>query len=87
MAHCLCLDPEAIDIVNNSEQFIVGLGSDLMLSQEKNSLAVQNVDYLTYLFNKVKPEKICFNYDYRWNVSQRGEWNNLDWDSPKRIMR
>ena len=86
LAHGLCLDPEAIDIVNNSEQFIVGLGSDLMLSQEKNSLAVQNVDYLTYLFNKVKPEKICFNYDYRWNVSQRGEWNNLDWDSPKRII-
>jgi|SRR3989344_1080897 len=87
LAHGLCLDPEAMDIVNNSEQFMVGLGPDLMLNQEKNSLVVQNVDYLTYLFNKIKPENLCFNYDYRWNVSQRGEWDILDWDAPKRVIK
>ncbi|MEK6917770.1 MAG: hypothetical protein AABW51_02375 [Nanoarchaeota archaeon] len=85
LAHGLCLDAKAIDIVNNSELFMVGLGPDLMLNQEKNSLAIYNVDYLTFLFSKVKPEKICFNYDYRWNVLKRGEWNSLDWDSPHRI--
>lgn len=85
-AHGLRLDNEAIDIVNNSELFVVGLGPDLMLNQEKNSLCIGDVDYLDYLFNKVKSEKICFNYDYRWNVHRRGEWDNLDWDSPKRVI-
>ena len=87
LAHGLCLDPEAIEIVNNSDLFMVGLGPDIMLNQEKNSLALQNVDYLTYLFSNVQSEKICFNYDYRWNVSKRGDWDSLDWDSPKRIIK
>ena len=86
LAHGLCLDPLAIDIVNNSDLFMVGLGPDLMLNQEKNSLAPQNIDYLTYLFDNIHHEKICFNYDYRWNVSKRGNWSALDWESPNRII-
>lgn len=86
LAHGLCLDPLAIDVVNNSDLFMVGVGPDLMLNQERNSLAIQNVDYLTYLFNHVQHKKICFNYDYRWNVHRRGDWDKLDWDSPKRVI-
>ncbi len=86
LAHGLCLDADAIDVVNNSDLFMVGIGPDLMLNQEKNNLAAQDVDYLTYLFSKVRSEKICFNYDYRWNVLKRGEWDNLDWSSPERVI-
>jgi len=86
LAHGLRLDPEAIKLVNESDLFLVGLGPDLMLNQEKNGLVVQNVDYLKYLLRNVDIKKISFNYDYRWNVTKRGKWNDLDWDSPKRVI-
>lgn len=87
LAHGLRLDPIATDLVNKSDLFLIGLGPDLMLNTEKDSLVVQDKDYLTQLFNTVSHEKTCFNYDYRWNVHKRGSWDELDWKTPERIIR
>jgi hypothetical protein len=88
LAHGLRLEPEATKIVNSTENlFMVGLGPDKLLNNEKDNLAIPVNDYLTYLFDTVSHDKICFNYDYPWNVKNRGEWNQLDWDTSKRIIK
>jgi hypothetical protein len=79
LAHGLRLDPLAADIVNSSDNLIVGLGPDILLEKEQERLVIKNQNYLETLFNLVDENKIAFSTDYRWNVFDRGKWDNLDW--------
>jgi len=87
LAHGLRLDPKSCAAVNNSDNFIVGLGPDLLLQTEQSRLVTKTSDYLSVLFGLLDEDKISFNTDYRWNVKNRNDWNNLDWKTPARISQ
>lgn len=86
LAHGLRLDPQAADVVNNSNNLIVGLGPDILLEKEQGRLAIKNQNYLETLFHLVDENKIAFSTDYRWNVFDRGKWDYLDWKTHERII-
>lgn len=83
ITHGARLSDESIDIVNQSPNFVIGLGPDNLLSHEDDRL-YSNDPYLGTLFSKVDIDKICFDLDYPWNVIS---YNNdeFDWDSLNRI--
>ena len=85
LAHGLRLDPESATVVNGSDNFIVGLGPDLLLQDEQSRLVTKTQNYLAKLFELFDEDKIAFNTDYRWNVRKRNDWNSLDWETPKRL--
>ncbi len=86
LAHGLRLDPQAADVVNNSNNLMVGLGPDILLGKEQERLAIKNQNYLETLFNLVDENKITFSTDYRWNVFNRDKWDDLDWKTHERII-
>jgi len=86
LAHGLRLDPLAADVVNSSNNLIVGLGPDKLLENEQERLVIKNQNYLETLFNLVDENKIIFSTDYRWNVFDRGKWDDLDWETHERII-
>ena len=89
LAHGIRLDPRAAEIVNNSENMIVGLGPDLLLEREDERLYIDlyGKKYLDVLFQLLNEDKVVFSTDYAWNVKKRDLWENLDWETISRIRK
>ena len=83
LTHGIRLCPDSCRIVNESNNFIVGLGPDKLLSTTKDRL-YSNDSYLDTLFSMVDSDKICFDLDYPWNTQS---YDNLeyDWNSLNRL--
>lgn len=84
LAHGAKLCKESCEIINKSENFVVGLGPDRWLSYHPNFLAVDK-PYLPTLFSAIDTSKICFDLDYPYNVQD--EFSMVqDWDSLGRLL-
>lgn len=80
LTHGVRLCYESCKIINESDNFIVGIGPDSLISSEKERL-YRNDDYLKTLFSMVDINKLVFDIDYPWNIKD----NHLDFNSINRI--
>lgn len=78
-AHAARLIDDAIDIINNDNRFLVGLGPTMLLSTEEYK--TQNVEnYIDYCFDHFDINKVVFDIDYPWNIISKNNFS-LDWSS------
>lgn len=85
LAHGAKLSRQASELVNKYDNFLVGIGPDLMLNEEQESLQ-KSGEYLDNLFGLFSLDKIAFNTDFSWNVQRRNQWNVRDWKSHERVI-
>jgi len=86
LAHLARLDVEAINEVNNSEGFVLGLGPDRMLQGEPMRLSMKTDGILYDALQLVDPNKLVFSTDYAWNVFDRKDWQSFDWSTIERLI-
>lgn len=82
LTHGVRLCEESCHLINERDNFIVGIGPDSLISLEDERL-YKTGDYLRNLFSMVKIEKLVFDIDYPWNV--KGGY--LDFNSINRIKK
>lgn len=80
LTHGVRLFEESFRLINESDNFIVGIGPDSLISSERDRLYIDK-DYLKTLFSMVDIDKLVFDIDYPWNVKD----NHLDFNSISRI--
>ena len=83
LTHGIRLCPTSAKIVNECNDFVVGIGPDYRLSSYTDQL-YSNKPYLNTLFDMVSIDKLCFDTDYPWNTL-RDEGDSFDWNSVERI--
>lgn len=86
LAHGLRLDLETLAAVSNDLNILIGIGPASLLQTEQDRLLVRTDNYLQTLLASTNPQRIAFCTDYRWNVWERQQWNNLDWSSDERTI-
>jgi len=84
LTHGARLLPGALEEVNKSKNIRFGIAPDLLLADEHERMA-SNKPYLETLLASVSSEKLMYDIDYGWNVSERGMWDKLDWNMPRRL--
>ncbi len=81
LTHGVRLCKESFKIVNESPNFVVGLGPDALLSKSLDRMYSKE-PYFETLFSNINIDKICFDIDYPWNVLSYDncelEWSSLD---------
>lgn len=80
LTHGVRLCPESAKIVNQSNNFVVGIGPDSLIAHEKERLYSDGI-YLDELFSMINIDKLVFDIDYPWNIKN----DSLDFNSVKRI--
>lgn len=85
--HGACLHKETLDLVNESNKIMVGLGPDLDISKDFFKVDIPKetylkIEYLKYLKQNLLSTKILFDIDYNWNVDEK---NNIDNNSVQRV--
>lgn len=80
LTHGVRLCEESCKQINESDNFIVGIGPDSLIASEKERL-YQNSDYLKKIFSMVDIHKLVFDIDYPWNVKE----GQLDFNAINRI--
>ena len=87
ITHGARLSHKALDLIGQTPNAVVGLSPDLLLTAEPDRLDHSTDEFLYELFTSVSPEKIVFDVDYGWNVSERNQWDKLDWQVCERVNR
>lgn len=78
-AHAVRLSKDAVEIVNNDDRYLVGLGpTRLMSSKEYNSKHITN--YIDYCLDCFDLNKMVFDIDYPWNIKSPNNYD-FDWTS------
>jgi hypothetical protein len=85
LAHGMRLCKITAQLVNDHDNFLVGVGPDLLLDEEKHLLYNHSGDYLNNLLEIVDYNKIAYSTDFAWNIYRRGEWREYDWMTHNRI--
>jgi len=77
LTHGCRVDLKTFDLVNKNDNLIVGIGPDLMISEEKFRWVddIDDVQYLKILRDHLATQKIVFDIDYSWNIKAK---NDLD---------
>ena len=72
LTHGARLCKEAIEIINSSDNYIVGMAPDLLLKSEPSRLCQTDMgNYMEQIFLLFKHDKIVFDVDFPWNVADR----------------
>lgn len=85
ITHGARLEENALDIINNSDLFVVGLSPDILITSELKRLS-RNVSFLETILTEVDINKVCFDLDYSWNLNNR-ESSELDLNLPNRLKK
>lgn len=85
ITHGARLSAEALKLIDSTPNVAVGLSPDLLLMSEQNRLDHNSDEFLFELFSLVSPQKILFDIDYGWNVTERNNWEKSDWKMCERI--
>lgn len=87
ITHAARLSKAAIRLASGRSNILIGLAPDILLEAEPDRLAFTSESHslLADLFALVPPEQLAFDIDYRWNVSERNNWDATDWDMTQRI--
>ena len=83
LAHGVKLCPYSTKIINECNDFVVGLGPDALLDTMREQLFFDEA-YLDKLLSSIDADKICFDLDYPWN-SLDDSTGILDWESMSRV--
>ena len=72
--HGACLNLDAINLVNNNENLMIGIGPDLDISKDFfkvdiNKEAYFKSSYLKFLKQMVSANKLLFDIDFNWNIN------------------
>lgn len=73
ITHCARFEPEAIKLINESDNLVLGLGPTKLLSIAQDEMYLDfksSKDLLLKLKKYVKLSKILFDVDYNWNYSE-----------------
>lgn len=86
--HGACLDEKTINLVNKSDNIMIGIGPDLDISLDPYKVLTPKKEYLTLgylniLKTLVNPEKLVFDLDFNWNTDNFG---NIDYGSVNRVI-
>ena len=72
LTHGCRLDKESAKIINdNKNQFLVGIGPDILLNNEPERLTENSDNYLKDLFKIFNIDSLSFDIDYNWNYTDR----------------
>lgn len=72
LTHGCRLDKESAKIINdNKNQFLVGIGPDILLNNEPERLTENSDNYLKDLFKIFNIDFLSFDVDYNWNYTDR----------------
>lgn len=72
LTHGCRLDEESAKIINdNKNQFLVGIGPDILLNNEPERLTENSDNYLKDLFKIFNIDFLSFDIDYNWNYTDR----------------
>lgn len=85
ITHGARLSENAINLAISTPNVMIGIAPDLLLMTEPERLAVATNDYLETLLTMVPPYKLMFDIDFGWNVSERNQWETLDWKMHERM--
>lgn len=86
ITHGARLSPEAIKLAHQTSNVMIGIAPDLLLMSEPDRLAIKTNDYLSELLSRVNPDKLLFDIDFGWNVSERNRWDLPDWQMHQRLV-
>lgn len=85
ITHGARLSQEAIQLASEVDNVVIGIAPDLLLGSEPERLAIEADSYLNALLEIVPPNKLVFDIDYGWNVSERNQWAKRDWKMTDRL--
>lgn len=83
ITHGARLEKNAFEMINNSDLFVIGLSPDRLITDEPKRLS-RNLPYLDTIIEEIDINKICFDLDYSWNLTNR-EKAELDGTLPERL--
>ena len=86
ITHGARLSETAINLAKKLDNVRIGIAPDLLLMSEPERLALPTEEYLEFLLKTVPSDKLIYDIDYGWNVSERNNWSTLDWGMHLRIM-
>lgn len=86
--HGACLNYEAIQLINENDKIMMGIGPDLDINSDYFKVDIdcelyKTVDYLKHIKSLVKYNKLLFDIDYNWNVNP--EDGKIDYNPILRI--
>lgn len=87
LTHGLALDKNAIKIIKNDKNIIIGLGPDLLISSQPYRINRKNYEgeYLELLKQNIPIEQLVFDVDYNWNINPHT--NQIDNEAVKRVKK
>lgn len=87
LTHGLALDEKAIELVKNNKDIMIGIGPDLLISNQSYRINRANVNegYLQLLKQNIPITQLVFDIDYNWNIDPNT--NKIDNEAIKRIKQ
>ncbi|MDO8497710.1 MAG: hypothetical protein Q7S61_04160 [bacterium] len=86
ITHGARLSDKAIQLASRAENIVIGIAPDILLMSEPDRLAYKPDNYLEALLAMVPADKLVYDIDFGWNVSERNQWETLDWQMHERII-
>lgn len=90
LTHGLALDKRAIDLVKDNRGIMIGIGPDLLISNQPHRLKIQgdSSNYLKMLKENISPDQIVFDIDFNWNINPKtGEIDNESVERIKQVWQ
>jgi len=86
LAHGARLDREVLKEARKNRKVVFGVGPETLLDDEENRLKTKTKNYLKTLMEFSSSKSLVFSTDFRWNVKKRENWDDLDWETPRKII-
>ena len=86
LTHGLALDERAINLVRDNPNIMIGIGPDLLISNQPHRLKIRDDSnlYLQILKERIPVSQIVFDVDYNWNINPKN--NEIDNNSIRRVL-
>lgn len=87
LTHGLALDKKAIELIKDNKNIMIGIGPDLLISNQPHRLkTAEDADkYLQILKENISANQIIFDIDFNWNIDPKT--NEIDNGAVERIKQ
>jgi|SRR3989344_474128 len=86
-AHLARMDDNVAREIYNLENISIGIGPDIMLQDEPIRLKNSTNNILNDALKIFNFKQLMYSTDFAWNVFDRREWGNFDWETHQRLKK